>query len=146
MKNSKATIVLRSLLGFIFVAAPIATAFHLAPQPKMPPAAAAFASALAGTGYMLPLLWSTEIAAGILLLSGLMVPVALAMLAPVIVNIAAFHVFLNPGGIMPAIMVTALELSLVWRYRRSFEPLFSTPPSLQTADATPEVRAIQPSA
>jgi putative oxidoreductase len=139
MKTSKITIVLRSLLGFIFVAAPLATAFHLAPQPELPPAAAAFAGALAGTGYMLPLLWSTEIAAGVLLLSGLMVPLALLMLAPVIVNIVAFHLFLNPGGFMPAIIVTALELLLTWRYRLSFEPLFLTGPS-HGADGTREVR------
>ena len=140
MKSSKITVVLRSVLGFIFVAAPLATAFHLAPQPKLPPAATAFVGALAGTGYMLPLLWSTEIAAGILLLSGVMVPLAIVMLAPVIVNIAAFHLFLNPGGFMPAIMVSALELSVAWRYRRSFEPLFSTNHSVQAADAAGEVR------
>ena len=140
MKSSKITVVLRSVLGFIFVAAPLATAFHLAPQPKLPAAATAFVGALAGTGYMLPLLWSTEIAAGILLLSGVMVPLAIVMLAPVIVNIAAFHLFLNPGGFMPAIMVSALELSLAWRYRRSFETLFSTDHSVHAADATREVR------
>jgi uncharacterized membrane protein YphA (DoxX/SURF4 family) len=145
MKTSKITIVLRSILGFIFVAAPIATAFHLAPQPAMPPAAAAFVSALAVSGYMLPLLWSTEIAAGILLLSGFMVPLALVTLAPVIVNIAAFHLFLNPASLMPAIIVTALELSLVWRYRRSFAPLFSADRILQTS-ASHDVRAIQRSA
>jgi uncharacterized membrane protein YphA (DoxX/SURF4 family) len=145
MNTSKITVALRIVLGFIFVAAPLATAFHLAPKPALPPAATEFVGALTGTGYMLPLLWSTEIAAGVLLLSGMMVPLALAMLAPVIVNIAAFHLFLNPGGFMPAIMVSALELSLAWRYRRSFEPLFRTDPKLQ-ASAAREVRALQPNA
>ena len=124
MKTSKTTITLRSILGLIFVVAPLATAFHLAPQPAMPPAAGAFVGALAATRYMLPLLWSTEIAAGVLLLSGVMAPLGLLLLAPIIVNIIAFHVFLSPGAMPGAIVVTMLELALAWQYRRSFEPLF----------------------
>jgi hypothetical protein len=73
---------------------------------------------------MLPLLWGTEIIAGILLLAGVLVPLALVLLAPVIVNIAAFHVFLAPGAIQPAIVVSALELFLGWKYRSAFGPLF----------------------
>jgi putative oxidoreductase len=115
MKIERVTMILRSLLGFIFVAGPLASALNLVPEPAAPPAAAAFVAALGATGYMLPLLWSTEIAAGVLLLSGLMVPFALTLLAPVIVNIAAFHVFLAPNGYPPALVVIALELFLVWR-------------------------------
>jgi putative oxidoreductase len=142
IQKSKITTVFRSVLGFIFVAGPMAGAFHLAPQPVLPPAAAAFTGALAGTGYMLPLLLSTEVVSGILLLSGFMVPLALVMLAPVIVNIDAFHLFLNPGGSMPAIIVTVLELLLAWRYRRSFEPLFRTD-HVQQETAPQEDRATQ---
>jgi len=140
MKTGKITVALRSVLGFIFVAAPIATAFHLAPQPALPPTAAALVAALTATGYMLPLLWSVEIFAGVLLLSGFMVPLALVMLAPVIVNIAAFHLFLDPKGFPPAIMVTMLEVSLGWRYRQAFEPLFGIARGHQTSP-TREVRA-----
>lgn len=139
MKTDKITVVLRSVLGFIFVAGPLVTALHLAPEPAMPPMASAFLAALAATGYMLPLLWTTEIAAGGLLLSGLMVPLALVLLAPVIVNIAAFHVFLDPPGLPPAIMVSVLELSVAWRYRQAFGSLLGierTQPS-----AAHEVRA-----
>ena len=124
MKFSKTTITLRSILGLIFVIAPLVTAFQLAPEPAMPPAAGAFVGALAATRYMLPLLWSTEIAAGLLLLSGFMAPLGLLLLAPIIVNIAAFHVFLSPGAMPGAIIVTVLELALAWQYRRSFELLF----------------------
>ena len=135
MKVEKMTLIPRSMLGFIFVAGPLASALHLAPEPAAPPAAAAFIAALGATGYMLPLLWSTEIAAGLLLLSGVMVPFALTLLAPVIVNIAAFHVFLAPNGYPPALAVIALELFLVWRYRKTFEPLFRTDYSLRASAA-----------
>jgi uncharacterized membrane protein YphA (DoxX/SURF4 family) len=135
MKTGKLTVVLRTVLGLIFVAGPLATALHLIPDPAMPPNGAAFIAALASTGYMLPLLWTTEIAAGILLLTGLFTPFALLLLAPVIVNIAAFHLFLAPSGMPPAIVVTALEASLAWRYREAFRPLFKTARNQQVSIA-----------
>ncbi len=135
MKTSKITVVLRSILGLIFVAGPLASALHLIPDPAMPPGGAAFTAALAKTDYMLPLLWSTEIAAGVLLLSGLSTPFALVILAPVIVNIVAFHVFLVPSGMPPAILVSALEVSLAWRYRGAFRPLFKTARGQQVSTA-----------
>ena len=126
MKTSRLTIVLRTALGLIFVASPLAAALRLA-EPKLPPGAAAFSVALAATGYMLPLLWSTEIAGGILLLSARMVPLALVLLAPVIVNIVAFHLFLAPGAMPGAIVVSALEIYMAWQYRAAFGPLFRAP-------------------
>jgi len=122
--NHRLTAVLRTLLGFFFVAGPLAAIFHLS-EPVLPPDAAAFVEALAKTGYMMPLLWSTEILAGLMLLSGMLVPVALLLLAPVIVNIAAFHVFLAPGQMGPAVLVVTLELFLAWKYRGSFASLFA---------------------
>jgi uncharacterized membrane protein YphA (DoxX/SURF4 family) len=124
MRTRKLTVVPRIVLALMFIAGPLASALHLAPEPSLPPAAAAFMSALAASGYMLPLLWSTEIAAGLLLLSGLTAPLGLILLAPVIVNIAAFHVFLAPTALPPAIVACALEAFLAWQYRDAFAPLF----------------------
>ena len=126
MSSKKLTIVRRSVLGLMFVAGPVATALHLAPEPALPPGGMAFMAALSGTGYMFPLLWCAEIAAGILLLSGFMVPFALVLLAPVILNIAAFHAFLAPNAVLPAILACALELFLAWDYRAAFAPLFQS--------------------
>jgi uncharacterized membrane protein YphA (DoxX/SURF4 family) len=121
--NYRLTIVLRSLLGLIFVAAPAAAIFHTV-EPALPTQAAAFTAALAKTGYMMPLLWSTEIVAGLMLLSGILVPIALLLLAPVVVNIALFHALLAPAGAGPAAVVIGLQIFLAWEYRRAFEPLF----------------------
>lgn len=94
--NYKLTIVLRSLLGLIFVAAPAAAIFH-AVEPALPTQAAAFTAALAKTGYMMPLLWSTEIVAGLMLLSGILVPIALLLLAPVVVKHCLVSCFAGAG-------------------------------------------------
>ena len=122
--NLKLTIVLRSLLGLIFVAGPVAAMLHVGEPVGLPTEAAAFAGALAKTGYLMPLLWSTEIVAGLMLLSGILVPIALLLLAPVVVNIALFHAFLAPAGAGLAVLVIGLEIFLAWQYRRAFEPLF----------------------
>ena len=60
---------------------------------------------------------------------GIAVPFALVILAPVVVNIFCFHLFLSPDLLVMAIVVAAIELFLAWYYRAAFMPLFSTPPS-----------------
>lgn len=135
MSNRTSTFVLRSVLGLIFVVGPLGTAFHAVPEPVLPPGAAAFAAALANSGYMMPLLWTTELAAGALLLLGVAVPLALVLLAPVIVNIFAFHAFLAPAGRIVAVLLGAMELVLAWRYRDAFLPLLGGAPNPAQGDA-----------
>jgi hypothetical protein len=85
----------------------------------------AFFGGMAKTGYMLPLLFGTQALVGVLLLVNRFVPLALAVIAPVIVNILAFHLFLAPSGIPVAVVVLLLELFLVWSYRQRFRPMLS---------------------
>jgi hypothetical protein len=51
------------------------------------------------------------------------VPLALTVLAPVIVNIVAVHLFLAPSGFPLTILAVALELFLAWSYRAAFRSL-----------------------
>jgi uncharacterized membrane protein YphA (DoxX/SURF4 family) len=124
MKVSTTTIILRSVLGLIFVIFGLNHFLSFLPMPPMEGPAAAFIGALAASGYMLALVSGTQTIAGAMLLAGVLVPLALAILAPIIVNIMAFHVFLEPSGIGPGIVVTVLELILAWQYRAAFAPLF----------------------
>lgn len=114
---------LRVLLGLIFLIFGLNGFFHFLPNPTMPSAAVSFFGALYATGYMVPLLFATQVVGGALLLSGRFVPLALVLLAPVIVNIIAFHVFLAPGGLPLALVVTAFEIYLAWVNREAFAPL-----------------------
>ena len=101
--------------------------FHFIPQPKdaMPPGAMDFFGALVKTGYMIPLIFATQTLAGALLLVNCFVPLALALIAPVVVNIILFHVFLAPSGVPVAAVVVVLELYLAWAYRKSFLPMLA---------------------
>jgi uncharacterized membrane protein YphA (DoxX/SURF4 family) len=123
------------VLGFIFLAFGLNGFVHFIPQMKMPNPALELFVGLAATGYMLPLLFTTQALAGALLIVGLYVPLALALLAPVIVNIFLFHVFLARDGLPVAIIVVAIEVFLVWAYRDSFAPMLRARVSPAEAEA-----------
>jgi hypothetical protein len=53
------------------------------------------------------------------------VPLALTVLAPVLVNILAFHAFLAPAALGLPIVLTGLELSLAYAYRDVFAPMLA---------------------
>ena len=117
----------RILLGLVFFVFGLNGFLNFIPQPKdaMPPGAMAFFGALMATGYMLRLIMGTQVIVGVLLLTNRFVPLALALIAPVIVNIVAFHAFLAPAGLVIASVVLALELYLAWSYRRCFSPMLA---------------------
>jgi uncharacterized membrane protein YphA (DoxX/SURF4 family) len=121
-----AVIVARILLGLVFFVFGLNGLHPFMPNPPAPPAAAAFFGALLATHYMFVLIFGTQVVGGALLLLGVVVPFALVILAPVIVNILCFHTFLSPDLLPLALVVAALELFLAWNYRASFAPLFSS--------------------
>jgi len=137
--QSKAPFAARMALGTIFFVFGLNGFLHFIPQPPPPPAALAFAGALFQTGYMFPLIKGTEVLASLMLLSGRYVPLALTLLAPIVVNIVAFHVFLAPGAgpLMIAFTVLALGIYLAWSERAIFRPFFQT----RRADAPASDRA-----
>ncbi len=110
----------RILLGLVFFVFGLNGFLQFLPMPPMPEAPAAFMAALAATGYMFPLIKGTEIVAGALLLSGRFVPLALVVLAPVVVNIFAFHLVFTPGEIGMSVVLVVLMAYLGFAYRDSF--------------------------
>jgi uncharacterized membrane protein YphA (DoxX/SURF4 family) len=116
----KAVMVARLLFGLVFTVFGLNVFVPFVPAPEMSEAAGSFFGALLGSGYLVPLLGVTELTAGIFLLAGILVPLALTLLAPVVVNIVLFHIFLDPVGMPIAILVLVLEVFLAWAYRDSF--------------------------
>lgn len=125
-------IVARVLMGLLFFVFGLNGFLHFIPQPDkpMPEGAVAFAGALLKTGYMFPLVMGTQLLVGVLLLLNRFVPLALALIAPILVGIVTFHAFLEPSGIVMGLIALALELFLAWSYRSAFRPMlrFRTTP------------------
>jgi hypothetical protein len=78
-------------------------------------------------------------ATGLLLLGGIFVPLTLAVLAPIIINILGFHLFPEPSGLPLPLVVLAAELTLAWSYRSAFAPMLHvrTPLPQKPAAAPP---------
>jgi uncharacterized membrane protein YphA (DoxX/SURF4 family) len=114
--------VARLLMGLVFFVFGLNGFFNFIPPPKTPMSEAAmgFIGGLMKTGYMFPMIAGTQVLVGALLLTNLFVPLALALIAPVIVNIVAFHLVLEHSGTSIAIVVALLELYLAWSYREAF--------------------------
>ncbi len=124
-----AIIVARVLLGLVFTVFGANGLHTFLQQPPMSGDSGTYFMILF-THHFLPFIFTIQLISGILLLIGRYVPLALTLLGPVIVNIILFHALLAPVGYAPAVLVTVLELFLIWAYRLSFRGLF---------DAAPEV-------
>ena len=129
------TTIARVLLGLLFVVFGLDWFLHFMPPPKdmaLPALAVNFYEALAKSGFM-NVVKGLEVVGGALLLTNCFVPLGLTLLAPVIVNIAAFNILMAPSGMGYGMsgVVIVLELWLAWAYRSAFRPLLalSTPPA-----------------
>ncbi|WP_453993839.1 hypothetical protein [Bacillus nitroreducens] len=119
--------VIEILLGLIFLGAGLngyAVLLDFEPFAPTSPAAMEFL----GDGYLLAMEKGVEIIAGILLMIRRYVPLALVMLAGLIVNILAFHIFVDLALLPLAILITVFEAILVWSYRENYKGLLEKSP------------------
>ncbi len=130
-----AVTICRVLLGFIFTVFGLNGFFHFIPQP--PPAnplAIQYMTVLSGSHYFV-FVFLVQVIAGLLLLVGRFVPLALAMLAPVLVNILLYHSLMDPGGLPVAFFASVLWAVVFYRFRSSFSGLFATRPTAEVSRA-----------
>src|SRR5213594_4954992 len=118
-----ATIIARVLLGLAFVVFGLNFFLNFIPAPPPPPGLAGdYFKVFAASGYT-HVVGAMQLLSGLLLLIGRFVPLGLTILAAIIFNIWAFHILMAPEGFPPALVVTVLELFLLWQYRSAFTPL-----------------------
>lgn len=114
------TIIARVLLGLIFVFFGSNGLLHFLPMPPLPQGVTGeFLHSFFASGYVY-VISGFQLIAGLLLLIGKFVPLGLTILGAIIVNIWTFHLLMAPEGLPPAVVVTVLELFLVWSYRDRF--------------------------
>lgn len=129
----------RYLMGLIFFVFGLNGFLSFIPQPPMEGPAGDFIGALLASGFVMLLVKGIETAAGLMLLTNRFVPLALTLLAPIIVVIVGFHTLLAPAGAPMALFVLALELTLAWSYRSAFAPMLQArnEPAQAALDETP---------
>jgi hypothetical protein len=115
----------RFILGLGFLIFGLNGFLNFMPAPKdLPQDMITVSMGLMKGGYM-NVVSAAEIIIAVLLLSNRFVPLALALLAPIIVGIITFHVATSPAMIGPGVFVMLLELYLAWSYRRAFCPMLT---------------------
>jgi uncharacterized membrane protein YphA (DoxX/SURF4 family) len=114
----------RYLLGLVFFVFGLNKLFNFIPSGPLPTGVAGqFMGALVSTKYIM-VVGLFETAGGALLLVNRYVPLALALLAPVIVNILLVGILMAPQGLVPGIVVTVLWILVFLRVRSAFAGLF----------------------
>ena len=126
-----ATIIVRFLLGLMFVVFGLNGFLQFMPAPPLPKGPAGdFIGAMFSTGYLYPVA-ALQVLGGALVLSGRLLPLGLLLLGPIIVNILLFHVFMEPKGLGMAVVVSVLSLFLLGRYWGAYRAIFRPfPPSV----------------
>ena len=119
-----AVLIARLLLGLVFVVFGLNGFLNFLSMGPMPTGLAGqFIGALFASHYF----WvvaGLQVVGGLLLLVNRFVPLALVLLGPVIVNILLYHLFLNPTGMAPAILVTVLWFIVFYGHRQYFSSIF----------------------
>ena len=111
----------RVFTGLLFVASAIAGMMGKVPPPE-PAAAQAFMGVLYSSG-LLFMVKGLELLCGLALLFGFFVPLALLVLAPIIVNIVFFHAALDPSGVLVSAVLVALWVGTAMAYPLYFKVL-----------------------
>jgi len=116
-------VIARIVLGLMFVFFGLNGFLNFLPAPPLQGVAGTFIGALISSHYVY-LVCAIQLIAGVLLLANQFVPLALALLAPVIANIITYHLTMQSSNAQLAILATVLWMILAWRFRAYFAPLF----------------------
>jgi len=116
-------IVARFLLGLIFLVFGLNGLLHFIPM-SLPEGVAGQFFGVLFTSHYLVFVFLLQLIGGLLLLIGRYVPLALTLLAPVIVNILLFHLLMAPSGFGLALVVIVLWAVVAYQNRAAFRGLF----------------------
>jgi len=111
------------LAGVIFLIFGLNGFLNFIPLPPPGGVAGQFMGALYTSHYLM-VIFAFQVIAAILLLINRYVPLAVAVLAPVIVNILSFHALMAPSGLPLALFVTVLWAVIFVDVRPAFDGLF----------------------
>jgi hypothetical protein len=117
------SVIARYLLGLIFLVFGLNGFLHFIPAQMPTGTAGQFVGALFVSNYLV-VVFAVQLVAAVLLLVNRYVPLALTLLAPIIVNILMFHVLMAPAGLVMAIVVTVLWVVVFFGVRSAFAGLF----------------------
>jgi putative oxidoreductase len=123
-----AVLIARILLGLMFTVFGLNGFLNFIKQPPPTnPLAIHFFTGVALSHYAY-MFFAFQLIAGLLLISGYFVPLALVVLAAELANILTYHITMDIGSIAPALFALVLWLVVFAGYRNSFNGIFAAKP------------------
>jgi len=120
-----ASVIARYLAGVIFLVMGLNGFLNFIPLPPPGGTAGQFMGALYVSRYLW-VIFAFQVIAGVLLLVNRYIPLAVAILAPVLVNILTFHALMAPSGLPLALFVALLWIVIFVEVRPAFSGLFQS--------------------
>src|SRR6202790_1517770 len=113
------------LAGVIFLVFGLNGFLNFIPMPPPGGIAGQFLGVLYASHYLW-VIFAFQVIAGVLLLVNRYVPLAVAILAPVLVNILTFHALMAPSGLPLALFMAILWVAIFIEVRPAFSGLFQS--------------------
>lgn len=119
-----ATIIVRTLMGLLFLFASITFFFKLITPPPPVGTMKIFSAGLEASVYFFPMLMTVEFVCGLAFVTGRFVTLASILIAPVIVNIVLVHAFMDPKGLPVASFLVLANSFVAYGNRENYKSLF----------------------
>ena len=119
-----AIIVIRSLIGLLFLFTSVGFFLKLIPEPEMTGNFKAFQLGLVASTYLIPLAKTIEFLCGLSFVTGRYVTLTNLLIFPVTINILFINFFLTAGGIPIALFVFFGNLFLIYSHWENYKGLF----------------------
>ena len=119
-----ATLIVRSLLGILFLLTSVSYFLHLNPEPASTGDFKAFQVGLVASTYLIPLAKSIELLCGLSFVTGKFTTLANIIIFPVIINILLINYFLTPENLPIAIGIFLANVFLIYSHWENYRGLF----------------------
>ncbi|WP_035671456.1 DoxX family membrane protein [Flavobacterium sp. 83] len=119
-----AIIIIRSLLGLLFLYTSISFFLHLSPEAETTGNFKAFSVGLMASTYLMPLAKSLEFLCGLSFITGRYVTLANLIILPVTLNILLINFFLTPQNLPIALFVFFGNIFLIFSHWENYKSVF----------------------
>ena len=118
-----AGIVLRTLMGLLFLFSSIPYFFNLMEPPELEGAMKTLVDGMVASGFLLTLVKLVELVCGVAFVIGRFVPLTTVIIAPVIVNILLVHIFIDATTLPVAIFLVVANSFVAYQNWDAYKPL-----------------------
>jgi len=119
-----AVIIVRMILGLIFLLSFLAMQMGWIEESEMVGADKQFREGLEASGYLMPTVKIMELLCAFAFLAGCFVPLATVVIFPITLNIFMYHLFLDPAGLSVGIVLLVGNLFLAYACRKHYRGIF----------------------